>query len=71
MAHQCGSMGFRMQGGKAGRSEVIRERGGSEGITVTDIYPSVQLSGKRLSGTAWAICDTGEAPTLIADRVGS
>lgn len=70
MTHQCGSMGLRMQGGKAGRSEVIRERGGSEGITMTYIYSSVQLSGKRLSGTAWVICDKGEAPTLITGRVG-
>lgn len=36
-----------------------------------DIYPSVQLSGKRLSRTARAICDTGEAPTLITGQVGS
>lgn len=57
-----------MQGGKAEGSEVVRERGGSEGITMADIYPSVQLSGKRLSGTASAICDTGEAPTLITGK---
>lgn len=66
MSHQCSYMGVRVQGGKAGGSEVIRERGGSEGITMTDIYPSVQLSGKRLSGTVRAISDTGEAPTLTA-----
>lgn len=71
MTHQCGSMGVRMPGGRAPGSQVIRERGGSEGITLTDIYPSVPLSGERLSGTARAICDTGEPPTMIHGRVRS
>lgn len=41
---------------------------GRDGITMTDIHPSVQLSGKRLSRETWAIYVTGEAPTLTTGR---
>lgn len=55
---------LRLQGSYGG-SGVISRRGGSEGITMTDIYTPVQLSGKRLSVPARTIYDTREAPTLI------
>lgn len=35
---------------------------------MTDIYPSAQLSGKRLSRTVCAICDTGAAPSLTTGQ---
>lgn len=55
----------RSQGG----SEVIRERGGSEGITMTFILP-FRYVAKGYLGQRGAIWDGGEAPTLIASRVG-
>lgn len=74
MTRHWASMGVR-EGGQG----VIAERGGSEGITVTFIPRSSYLQAKGYLGRRWgggavggvgAICDSGEAPTLIANRVG-
>lgn len=59
-----------MKVGKAGGSEVVGMRGrlGRESLWQTF---RVQLSAKRLSGTAWAIWGTGEAPILTTDQLSS
>lgn len=69
MTRHWASMGVR-EGGQG----VIAERGGSEGITVTFIPRSSYLQAKGYLGRRlgwWGdICDSGEAPTLIANKVG-
>lgn len=57
-----------------GGQRVIRERGGSEGITETFIRRSSYLLAKGYLGwwvgARGGICDSAEAPTLIANQVG-
>lgn len=62
MTHHYGSKGVRGVRGHQGR-------GGSKGIAMTGFIP---LSSYLAKGyLVRAICDTGEAPTLIAGRAGS